>query len=277
MSGIHFTKMHAQGNDFVMLENIKQNITITKAFIKNLAHRQLGIGCDQVLLLSKPDNPDHDFIYRIFNADGSEVNQCANGARAAAIFLHQENLTNKITLTLKTKTQLMQCEFISHQAAKVIIPKAQVLSLHKDSLPQNDHQPALSFIAQHIIVGNPHAIILAKKPDDYDLIALGKHLNQHPSFPGGVNVSLLTLTSPSKATLKTFERGVGLTKACGSACLAALIAARVAHQTNSKNLTITQDGGTVTVSASSISSPITLQGDVTSVFRGVVATPKLVV
>lgn len=217
MKTCQFTKMHGLGNDFVVIETLTQNIQLTPEMIRSMANRRLGIGCDQVLVLS-PSTTEADFDYRIYNADGTEAEHCGNGARCITKFIHDQGLSNKSVVKLQLSSHLIQAEFISEHVIKISMGKP-------DFGLSFEYQ---SYKVYPVSIGNPHAVIFAQSPCP-DLIELGQALNQDQHFPEGVNVSWVQVRDPHHLELTVYERGVGPTPACGSAASASAALALQQH------------------------------------------------
>lgn len=255
MNSFPFTKMHGLGNDFVVLETLTQEITLSPEIIQRLSNRRTGIGCDQVLVLTKSGN-QADFNYRIFNADGSEAEHCGNGARCIAKFIHDNQFSNKTLVTLQLTKNSIQTEILSDQLIKVSMGEPTFFE---------------SFVFENhtvfpVSIGNPHAIIFSES-SHAQLETLGKLLNQDPHFPDGVNVSIASIINPCQIKLNVFERGVGLTPACGSAACAT--AALAIHQNFCHgSVNVSMPGGTCTVEWPEKSS-VFLSGPATTVYTGI--------
>lgn len=255
MKSCQFTKMHGLGNDFVVIETITQDFEPNPKTIRAIADRRLGVGCDQVLILSQSSN-DADFNYRIFNADGSQAEHCGNGARCIAKFIQEQGLSNKSTFYLQLSTHVIKAEIISDHVIKISMG-------HPDfAKPFN--------LGSHTIypvsIGNPHAVIFSDKPCT-DLSTLGQELNEDPHFPEGVNLSWAIIRDPHHIDLSVFERGVGLTLACGSAaCATAALAIQNQHCENL--VVVSMPGGDCTVEWPK-QKELYLSGPATTVFSGV--------
>lgn len=259
MTSFKFTKMHGLGNDFVVTENVTQSVHLNPEVIQALANRRTGVGCDQVLLIS-PSETEKDFDYKIFNADGSEALHCGNGARCVAKFIFDEGLSDKPNLTLQLPTQAITTERVSPHVFKVGMGHPEFAKRFDFTFDDS------TFSIQPLSIGNPHAVIIADKPLK-NFEALGKALNEHHHFPDGVNVSWVHIDEPSAISLQVFERGVGLTQACGSAaCAAAATALRQGQCEN--EITVRMPGGDCTVAWPG-EDIIYLSGPAESVYSGV--------
>lgn len=271
----HFTKMHGNGNDFIVIDGINQKIKLNKNIIKKLSDRRTGIGFDQCLIVEKPQFHDHDFTYRIYNNDGEEVAQCGNGARALASFLLKKKLTNKNTIKLKTLSRIIIASINQDNSITVNMGKPELnptsipLSLTADNniytvkIGNNN----ISFMA--VNVGNPHAIILTDNLMHQDFVEVSKALSTHFSFPEQTNVSFMKILNPEHIELRTYERGVGETQSCGSAAVAAAAVGILYHNLNN-TIKVTSSGGNLTVTWPSVSDEIFLNGFVEFVFEGVI-------
>lgn len=265
-----FSKMHGLGNDFMVIETISQSISLTQEQIQQLAHRHTGVGFDQLLLISPPINTDHDFIYRIFNADGSEVEQCGNGARCVARFIYEKKLSEKKELKLFTRAGIVRVEKISRTEFCVDMG-APEFSPNKIPFITQEKQKIYSitadtkhFQAVVLSMGNPHMVILDSL-SDAEIKELGPKLMMHPAFPKGVNVSFLKILDSKNINLRVFERGVGETQACGTGACAAVVAGRVLGDLD-ETVNVFLRGGRLTVSWEGNSSPVKQTGSATFVY-----------
>lgn len=265
--------MHALGNDFVVLDLVREEITITSELIRHIADRHRGIGCDQVLLLTRSENPAADFGYRIFNADGNEVNQCGNGARCIGLFLAQEKLSDKKTIVLATRYDVMRLTYFPDNQVQVDIAKP---NFNPSSLPFITDENAAPYqlqLKKHLItfdavsVGNPHCVLQRDHFSQADIIEIGEELNAHPAFPEGVNVGFMHCESRNLIQLCVYERGAGLTQACGSGACAAVAVGRQRSLLNAE-VEVRQAGGVVHVAWESEKRPIQLRGSAVRVYDG---------
>lgn len=252
---MRFAKMHGLGNDFVLLDGVSQPPpALSPANIRQLSHRRLGIGFDQLLLLQPAQDAGSDFYCRIYNADGGEVGQCGNGVRCAHAFLLHIGLTDKQQLVLSTATTRLSTRTLPQGEVRVELP------------PAKKHPPkqAMGYEFFHIEVGNPHYVCLdAGGITDDALITVGEQLNA--SVEGGVNVGFAEVEKDG-IKLRVFERGAGLTAACGSGALAAALAAVDAGKAASP-VRVTMPGGKLSCGVNADGTPW-LEGSVTHVFEG---------
>ncbi|MDQ2695866.1 MAG: diaminopimelate epimerase [Pseudomonadota bacterium] len=230
---LEFTKMHGLGNDFVVIDGITQAVSPDPARIRFIADRHFGVGCDQVLLVERPTVAGADFRYRIFNADGGEVEQCGNGARCFARFVRDRGLTDatvipvetaagRITLTVEADGQVTVDMGRPRLEPEAIPFVAEALAVRYpiDVDGQALHIGALS-------MGNPHAVLTVEAVDRAPVQALGPRLERHARFPRRVNVGFMEIVGRGHIRLRVFERGVGETLACGSGACAAVVAGRL--------------------------------------------------
>ncbi|WP_346838461.1 diaminopimelate epimerase [Microbulbifer sp. SAOS-129_SWC] len=270
---LKFSKMHGLGNDFVMLDGITQRIKLSPEKIRRMADRHLGVGCDQVLVVEAPRNPEADFRYRIFNADGSEVENCGNGARCFARFVRDRRLTGKHQLLVETAGGLLQLNLLEgdrvsvDMGAPILEPERIPFSadIAAESYPLDVDGEVHTIGA--VSMGNPHAVLLVDSVDDAPVLTLGPKIERHPRFPQRVNVGFLQLQSRNQARLRVFERGVGETRACGTGACAAMVAARLRDLVD-EEVTIQLPGGNLTIHWSGPGQPVTMTGPATNVYHG---------
>jgi diaminopimelate epimerase len=259
---LYFTKMHALGNDFMVLDGTKQKLSLTAETIRNLANRHTGVGFDQCLVIETSQNPHVNFFYRIYNADGSEVGQCGNGARCLARFIHHYGLSQKAQITIATPTTQMTLQINDNQTITVEMqpPKYQP---DIQNLMVNQHR----YSFHQIDVGNPHAVIHTDNLSDAPLATDGQQLSLHPFFPHQSNIGFMTIINSSHIQCRIYERGAGETMACGSGAVAAAAIGMLFHGLDSE-LTVTLPGGDVTVKWPHREGAIFLTGDATFVYEG---------
>ena len=233
---LRFTKMHGLGNDFMVVDLISQQVPLNPELIKELSDRRFGIGFDQLLTVRPPTKPDSDFRYTIYNADGSEAEQCGNGARCFLRFVRDEGLTTKSNIRLETSNAIISCTLEKDGNITVDMGrpalKPRKVPFVADS-PQTSYELSLGpeypgiFSISALNVGNPHAVIIVPAVDSAPVLQVGPLIESHPRFPEGVNVGFMEIVSRTKIRLRVFERGVGETKACGSGACAAVVAGRL--------------------------------------------------
>jgi diaminopimelate epimerase len=220
---IYFTKMHGLGNDFVIIDNIDGDVSLSTEEIRKLSDRRFGIGFDQLLMVESSSSKDVDFRYVIFNADGSEVNQCGNGARCFALYIQKKNLSYKNPLSVETNTGIMVLRVNSDESVRVEMGEPNFLP---SIIPLNAIEESFEYFVEgfkvgSLSIGNPHAILILDDISDINSTAL--KIQSSDDFPEGVNVGFMKVLSKDKVQLRVFERGVGETLACGSGACAAVI------------------------------------------------------
>ncbi|MEO7743714.1 MAG: diaminopimelate epimerase [Usitatibacter sp.] len=227
---LRFTKMHGQGNDFVVLDGIGQSLAITPDIARHLADRHLGIGCDQVLLVERPQSPENDFRYRIFNADGSEVAQCGNGARCFARYVLDQGLTAKHQIRVETAAGVIvpRIEDSGQVTVDMGAPRfepREVPFLSEDARVTHSVRVAgLPVEVSVLSMGNPHAVQLVADVERAPVTEQGPLLERHPAFPQRVNAGYMQVVSRGHIKLRVWERGAGETLACGTGACAAVVA-----------------------------------------------------
>ncbi len=228
---LSFTKMHGAGNDFVVLNCCQQAFSLTAAQLRRIADRRLGVGCDQFLIVEPANAPGADFNYRIFNADGDEVEACGNGARAFVRFVRAKGLTDKrevVVDTLGGRLRLVE-NAQGGITVEMGVPKlsgAQIPFV-TDTPDAVVHALAVAGVTRDITVvkmGNPHAVQVVADVDIVHLAAEGSAIEVHPRFPNKVNAGFMQIMSPHAIKLRVWERGVGETLACGTGACAAVVA-----------------------------------------------------
>lgn len=231
---IQFSKMHGLGNDFMVIDLVTQRMPLHPELIRRLAHRNFGIGFDQLLIVEAPERPDVDFKYRIFNADGSEVEQCGNGVRCFARFVHERHLTKKAKIRVETNSGVVEPEINSNAWVRVNMGEPRFLPddipfkvemLPNKPLPDTYPVEVLGqTVALDVVnMGNPHAVLLVDDVLKAPVEKLGPALESHERFPQRVNVGFMQIVNRGEVRLRVFERGVGETLACGTGACAAAV------------------------------------------------------
>ena len=231
---LEFTKMHGLGNDFVVIDLIRQRAYLDAVTIQRMAHRHFGIGFDQLLIVEPPDFPNVDFKYRIFNADGSEVEQCGNGVRCFARFVHEQQLTHKTKIKVQTKAGIVEPELgpngwvrVNMGYPKFLPQEIPFLAEEQEELYRLDLANNQNILIDVVNMGNPHAVTIVPDVLTADVATLGPQIESHVRFPERVNAGFMQIIDEKHARLRVFERGVGETLACGTgACAAAVSAMR---------------------------------------------------
>ena len=260
---IHFSKMHGLGNDFVVMNTIHQAIDLATLPIKQLGDRHFGIGFDQLLLIEP--SKQADFFCRIFNTDGSEAEQCGNGLRCVARYLREEGLHHAAKVSIETKAGIFKITIKNndHIAVSMGVP---CIESNKTllSLPSSTTKIALHVVS----MGNPHAIIHTDAIDILTVAKHGKEISTHQHFPAGINVGFMRIINPHHIELRTYERGAGITHACGSNACAA-VAAGIATGLLQQSVDVDYQYGRLHVEWDDINKPIILSGPATTVYSGV--------
>ncbi|MCL6416123.1 diaminopimelate epimerase [Aestuariirhabdus sp. Z084] len=271
---LRFTKMHGLGNDFAVIDLVTQHARINADLVRTLAHRNFGIGFDQMLVVEPPRSPDIDFRYRIFNADGSEVEQCGNGARCFARFVRDKKLTHKKRIRVETSSGVIELSINGNNDVSVDmgIPQLSPSQIPFDAPPVKADTYPLDVDGQTleinaISMGNPHAVLLVDDVDCAPVAELGPKIEHHPRFPQRCNVGFLQIVSRNEVRLRVFERGVGETLACGTGACAALVAGRLRGLLDQR-VTAHLQGGTLKLEWQGDNSPVIMTGPATRVYEG---------
>ncbi|MDG2018378.1 MAG: diaminopimelate epimerase [Porticoccaceae bacterium] len=270
---IKFTKMHGLGNDFVVIDAVRQQINLTTNAIKRLADRNLGIGCDQVLLIEPPTDKSVDFNYRIFNCDGSEVEQCGNGARCMGQYIADQQLSGKKSVLLKTKNRVMEVTtkaknlVTANMGAPIFTPADIPFTSERQDKLYPIEAESQNFEIAALSIGNPHAVIQVEDINTVAVNEIGPLIQAHTQFPESVNVGFMQIIDRQTIKLRVYERGVGETQACGSgACAAAVAAIQQNLVDASVNLKLL--GGSLSVEWQGDDEPILMTGPAETVFHG---------
>ena len=270
---LKFTKMHGLGNDFVVFDGITQRVDLTPAQFKFIADRRFGIGCDQILLVERPTVADADFRYRIFNADGGEVEQCGNGARCFARFVHDQGLSPKTEIRVET-------------AAGIIVPRLEADGQVTVNMGVPRFEPAeIPFIAEKraltylvglenrlvelsvLSMGNPHAVQLVDAVDAAPVAVEGPMIEHHSSFPRRVNAGFMQVLDRGHIKLRVYERGAGETLACGTGACAAAVAGMTRGLLDAE-VTVATRGGELRIRWDGEGQPVWMTGPAVTVFEG---------
>lgn len=270
---LSFTKMQGLGNDFVVIDAYSQPVSLSSAQIKQIADRHFGVGCDQLLVVEKSENPDVDFRYRIFNADGGEVEQCGNGARCFVRYVHDKGLTKKSQICVET-------------ASGIIYPKLEDNGLVTVDMGAPRFEPSqIPFIADQqaityplnvghetvtisaVSMGNPHAVQVVENVETAPVVTQGAKIETHERFPQRVNAGFMEIADEHHIKLRVFERGAGETLACGTgACAAAVAGIRLGKLQSP--VMVKMRGGELSISWEGNDSPVMMTGPAVTVFEG---------
>jgi len=273
---IQFSKMQGAGNDFMVIDAINQTIHLSAAQIQQLAHRQFGIGFDQLLLVEKSNIAD--FKYRIFNADGGEVSQCGNGARCFVRFVVDQGLTKKHKISVETASGIITPKLEDSglvtvdMGAPIFAPKQIPFSAEKISptyaLEVDNQQLEIAAIS----MGNPHAVLLVNDVENAPVVALGSQIEHHPRFPERVNAGFMQIVDAHHIKLRVFERGSGETLACGTGACAAAVAGIQSGALQSP-VKVSARGGELHIAWQGEHSPVMMTGPAVTAFTGSVTLP----
>ncbi|MEH3021485.1 MAG: diaminopimelate epimerase [Pseudomonas oryzihabitans] len=270
---LRFTKMHGLGNDFMVLDLISQHAHIQPKHVRQWGDRNTGIGFDQLLIVETPSKPDVDFRYRIFNADGSEVEQCGNGARCFARFVFDKRLTVKKQIRVETKSGIIELHLKGDGQVRVDMGAPR---LQAAEIPFLAEAEALSHAVQVdgetvelsvVSMGNPHGVLRVADVDQAPVQTLGPKLECHPRFPQKANIGFLQIIDAQRARLRVWERGVGETRACGTGACAAAVAG-IRQGWLKSPVSIELPGGLLTIEWEGVGQPVLMTGPTTRVYEG---------
>lgn len=270
---IKFTKMHALGNDFIVINATKQLFALTTSQIQKMANRRLGVGFDQLLVIEHPKTNTVHFHFRIFNADGSEVGQCGNGARCIARFIRSQKLSDLNELLISTVNDILELKIQPDDRVSVKmgiprfnpqdIPFIAVKTANVYEIEVGDQVVKLGVVN----IGNPHAIIPVEHLNAEQASILGASLSNHKFFPEGINVGFMQVVDSQTIRLLVYERGVGETLACGSgACAAMAVGRRLGFL--QERVMVSQPGGSLIIDWQGPQTPVIMTGSATKVFDG---------
>jgi diaminopimelate epimerase len=270
---LRFSKMHGLGNDFVLIDAINQHVELDAARVRALADRHYGIGCDQLLVIEPPRNAGSDFFYRIYNADGSEVAQCGNGARCFARYVRDHGLINRDEIRVDTSAGAMTLYIEADGQVRVNmgLPRFEpaeiplIASVRQPlyTLEVNDDTVQLGAVS----LGNPHAVMRVDDIENAPVASLGPRLESHPAFPERTNVGFMQILDRNRLRLRVFERGAGETRACGSGACAAMVIARQQDLVGDM-VTVELRGGNLQIQWKGEGEPVWMTGPATQVFEG---------
>ena len=270
---IQFSKMHGLGNDFVVIDNVTQNVFFSKEKIQQLSDRNFGIGFDQLLMVEPPYDPDQDFHYRIFNADGTEVSQCGNGARCFARFVRMKGLTNrnKIVVSTKAGRMVLYLEKDGQVTVNMGIPEFEPnlvpIKANKREKIYIIRAQEQTFFCGAVSMGNPHCVLLVDDVQTADVETMGPLLATHERFSEGANVGFMQIINHSHIKLRVFERGVGETLACGSGACAAVAVGQLQNRL-SKDVRVDLPGGSLKIRWQGNDNVLKMTGAAEHIFDG---------
>lgn len=270
---LRFTKMHGLGNDFMVLDLVSQHAHVQPRHVKQWGDRNFGVGFDQLLIVEPPSTPDADFRYRIFNCDGTEVEQCGNGARCFARFVVDKRLTAKKTIRVETKGGMIELTIANDGQVTVDMGPPR---LQPEQVPFKADGEALSYPLEvdgqrydlaAISMGNPHGVLRVDDVDSAPVRTLGPKLEFHESFPQKANIGFLQIVNPHQARLRVWERGAGETLACGTGACAAAVAG-IRQGWLQSPVQIDLPGGRLSIEWAGPGQPVMMTGPAVRVFEG---------
>lgn len=270
---VKFTKMHGLGNDFMVIDCISQHVHIRPEQVRKLSDRNFGVGFDQLLLVEPPGRPDVDFRYRIFNADGSEVEQCGNGARCFARFVIDHKLTQKSVIRVETANGIIELKLandggvVVNMGEPILLPESvPFIAEAQDNLYEVEHDGSVYQLSA-ISMGNPHGVLLVTDVKDSPVESVGPALESHPRFPERANIGFMEIVHRKFVRLRVFERGSGETLACGSGACAAVVAGILRGLLDAR-VEVKLPGGNLKIEWLGEGHPVMMEGPATTVFEG---------
>ncbi len=270
---LNFTKMHGAGNDFVVIDGVNQAVNLGPAQIRAIADRHFGVGCDQLLLVEKAQNPAADFRYRIFNADGGEVEQCGNGARCFVRFVVDKGLSKKTAIAVETKSGLIEprLEADGRVTVNMGVPRFEPADIPFDApsrQPTYELEAGGSMITiSALSMGNPHAVQAVENVDSAPVLEQGPLIEHHPRFPQRVNAGFMQIVDRGRIRLRVFERGAGETLSCGTGACAAAVAG-ITRGLLDAHVEVETRGGNLAIEWQGEGSPVMMTGPAETVFEG---------
>ncbi len=282
---LNFAKMHGLGNDFMVLDLVSQAFQPTPEQIARWADRRTGVGFDQLLTVAPPEDPDADFRYRIYNADGGEAEQCGNGARCVALFVARAGLSVRPTIRLQTATGIIEARPAGGDQVEVDLgaPRLDPAEIPCDASRAEAAEPLGAGWCYRVVdesgqahqlttvsMGNPHGVMEVEEISDAPVSEAGGRLAGHPFFPAGANIGFVQVVDPGFIRLRVFERGVGETRACGTGACAAVVAGRLAGRLEER-VKVSLPGGKVRIRWQGPGSTVKMTGPATFVYEGQIA------
>ena len=270
---LKFSKMHGLGNDFVVLDGVRQPLALSPAQLRFLADRHFGVGCDQILLVEKATRADVDFRYRIFNADGGEVEQCGNGARCFVRFVHDQGLTERREIRVETMSGVISpcLEDDGNVTVNMGEPQFDPARIpfvsDTDALLQTLQVDAEDVEITAVSMGNPHAVQVIDDVDSAPVARQGPLIESHPRFPQRVNAGFMQVLDRQAIRLRVYERGAGETLACGTGACAAVVAG-IARGLLDSPVRVATRGGELSIAWGGKGTPVLMSGPAVTVFTG---------
>jgi diaminopimelate epimerase len=277
MTALKFTKMQGLGNDFVVLDGVRQRIDLSPSQVRLLADRRFGVGCDQVLVVEKPTG-EADFRYRIFNADGGEVEQCGNGARCFVVFVLDQGLTDKIQLRVETAGGLIVPRLEADGQVTVdmgvprFAPEAVPFEGGDGAVDETLDVDGTPVRVSVLSMGNPHAVQVVTDVDAAPVATQGPRIERHPRFRQRANAGYMQIVDRATIRLRVWERGVGETLACGTGACAAVVAG-IRRGLLDARVRVEVRGGEMMIAWAGDNRPVQMTGPATTVFEGEWSAP----
>ena len=278
MTKLAFSKMHGLGNDFVMIDAVRQDIRLSADQVRWLADRHFGVGCDQLLVVEPAQTPGVDFRYRIFNADGGEVEQCGNGARCFARFVFEQGLSDKREIRVETKKGIITPRLEDDgmvtvdMGVPVLKPADVPFVSDSDAWVQPLDVAGTTVAITAVSMGNPHAVQVVADVDTAPVAEQGPQIEHHPRFPARVNAGFLQVVDEHNVRLRVFERGAGETLACGTGACAAVVAG-ILRGLVASPVRVATRGGELTIAWGGVGTPVMMTGPAVTVFTGELTLP----
>ncbi len=270
---LRFTKMQGLGNDFVVFDGVREHVALAPAEIRRIADRHFGVGCDQILLVEKAMVPDVDFRYRIFNADGGEVEQCGNGARCFVHFVRAKGLTTKRTIRVETRGGVIEpaLEADGQVTVDMGAPRFAAAEIpfvsDSDAVLQPLDVDGRTLAITAVSMGNPHAVQVVADVDVAPVRSEGPLIERHERFPQGVNAGYMQVIDRANIRLRVWERGAGETLACGTGACAAVVAG-IRRGLLASPVKVATHGGVLGIAWAGGTSPVMMTGPAETVFEG---------
>jgi diaminopimelate epimerase len=273
MIKLKFTKMHGAGNDFVVIDGVRHEVYLTPEQLRFIADRHFGVGCDQILLVENSKNEEADFRYRIFNADGGEVEQCGNGARCFVRFVHDHKLTSKRAIVVETKSGLISPSMeedgrVTVNMGAPIFEAARIpFQTDSNALIQGLEIGGKELQITVLSMGNPHAVYVVDDVERAEVSLLGPLIENHPRFPRRVNAGFMQVVDRSHIKLRVYERGAGETMSCGTGACAAVVCG-IQRGLLDNSVQVATHGGVLSISWGGMDKPVLMTGPAITVFEG---------
>ncbi len=270
---LKFSKMHGLGNDFVVIDGVRQSVALTPEQIRFIGHRNFGVGFDQMLLVEKATTPGVDFRYRIFNADGGEVEQCGNGARCFVRFVHDQGLTDKKEIRVETLRGVIgpkledDGNITVNMGAPVFEPENIPFDSTSTEVIQKIAVGDVEVGITAVSMGNPHAVQVVADVDAAPVEVQGPLIERHPRFPKRVNAGFMQVVDRHSIRLRVYERGAGETLACGTGACAAVVAG-ISRGLLDSPVRVSTRGGDLSIAWAGPGQPVMMTGPAVTVFSG---------